>query len=273
MTPLAEVLSHSRERGRAAFVAFLSAGDPNLRATAEFLRVLAEAGADIIELGIPFSDPVADGPAIQASSQRALRSGTTLLKALSLLRRLRRSGFLTPVILFGYLNPVLALGRERFAGLCAASGVQGVLVVDLPAEESGPLAAALRRRGVETVLLASPTTSEKRLRAIGRASGSIVYYVSREGVTGVKRGLAPGLSRRLRRVRTLCGKPLIVGFGVATPAQARALARDAEGVVVGSALVSEIAKAASPRAARLALGRKARAIAVGLRRDGRLNGF
>lgn len=272
MTPLADVLSRSREQGRAAFVPFLSAGDPSLRATAEFLRALAAAGADIIELGIPFSDPVADGPAIQASSQRAIRSGTTLLKSLSLLRRLRRSGFTTPVILFSYLNPVLALERERFARLCAASGVQGVLVVDLPAEESGSLAAALRRRGVETVLLASPTTSEERLRAIGRASGSIVYYVSRDGVTGARRGLVPGLSRRLGHVRALCGKPLIVGFGVATPAQARVLARDAEGVVVGSALVAEIARAASLRAARLALGRKARAIAAGLRRGRRING-
>ncbi len=260
---LAAVLAARRGLGRAGFVPFVSAGDPNLRETRGLLKALARAGADIIELGVPFSDPVADGPVIQAASSRSLASGTTLHAILEMVSALRRGGFHTPVVLFSYLNPVLAMGVERFSRACRTSGVQGVLLVDLPVEEAGPILAALRRFRVEPVLLASPTTSEARLRRIGRESGSIVYYASREGVTGVRRGAAAGLAARLRRVRRLAAKPLIVGFGVSTPAQARALAPHAEGVVVGSALVAAAA-AARPRARAAVLERAARRLVLGL---------
>lgn len=255
---LAQALSR-----RTGFVPFIIAGDPNLSATARYLKALEKAGADIIEIGVPFSDPVADGPVIQASSQRALRAGTTLESTLSLIKRLRGSGFRVPVILFTYLNPCLKFGHVRFAELCAQSGVDGVLVVDLPLENADCVADELARRGLELVLLAAPTTSDARLRRIGRRSGSIVYYVSREGVTGARHGLAPGLPARLKRVRRLVGKPLIVGFGVAGPAQARALARHAEGVVVGSALVAIAAKGGEA-----ALTRLARRLVRGLSRNG-----
>lgn len=264
MTPtLAEVLRRRRARGRAGFVPFLVAGDPSGEATVKAAKALAAAGADILEVGVPFSDPVADGPVIQAAGQRALAKGMSLTRAARLVTAMRRAGVTTPAILFTYLNPVLRLGPSAFARLCADSGVAAALVVDLPAEDSGPLAKALAERGVELVLLASPTTTDERLRAIGRASGSVVYYVSREGVTGVRAGLAPGLAERLKRVRRLTAKPLLVGFGVAAPAQARALAPHADGVVVGSALVAAAAKAGATRGA-AAVGRLARRLVKAL---------
>jgi tryptophan synthase alpha chain len=249
---LAGVLAARRAKGRAGFVPFLVAGDPSAAATAKAAKALADAGADLLEVGVPFSDPVADGPTIQAAGQRALAKGMTLPRAARLVAGLRRAGVDTPAILFTYLNPVLRLGVSAFARLCADSGVAAALVVDLPVEECAPLSKALAERGVELVLLASPTTTDARLRDIGRASGSVVYYVSREGVTGARAGLAPGLAARLKRVRALTGKPLLVGFGVAEPAQARALAAHADGVVVGSALVAAGAKGGAAAVGRLA---------------------
>ena len=249
---LADVLAARRCSGRAGFVPFLVAGDPSSQATAKIARALAAAGADILELGVPFSDPVADGPVIQAAGARSLAKGMTLTRAAKLARDLRRGGITTPMILFTYLNPILRLGYSAFARLCADSGVAAALIVDLPVEESAPLAKALAAREIEIVLLASPNTTDARLRAIGRASGSIVYYVSREGVTGVRSGLAPGLAARLKRVRALTGKPLIVGFGVAESGQARSLAPHTDGVVVGSALVSAAAKGGPAAVGRLA---------------------
>jgi tryptophan synthase alpha chain len=249
---LAEALAARRARGRAGFVPFLVAGDPSPAATLRTARVLAAAGADLIEIGVPFSDPVADGPVIQAAGQRALAEGMTLTRAAKLVAELRRGGAAPPAILFTYLNPVLRLGPSAFARLCADSGVAAALIVDLPAEDSGPLAKALAARDVEIVLLASPTTTDARLRVVGRASGSVVYYVSREGVTGARSGLAPGLAARLKRVRALTGKALIVGFGVAEPGQARSLAPHADGVVVGSALVAASAKGGAAAVGRLA---------------------
>lgn len=253
---LASALRLRRASGRAGFVPFFVAGD------GESLKVamaLASSGADIIEVGVPFSDPVADGPVIQAAGQRALRRGMSLSRAARLISSLRRAGVKTPTVLFTYLNPVMQLGTKRFSSLCAVSGVSAVLIVDLPVDCSAEMSAALKTHGIELILLASPTTTDKRLREIGRASGSIVYYVSREGVTGVRSGLAPNLAARLKRVRALTGKPLLVGFGVAAPAQARALAPHAAGVVVGSALVAAAAQG-GPRAA----GRLARSLVKAL---------
>lgn len=261
---LSDILSIRRRNGRCAFIPFLIAGDPSLPATGRFLKALTLSGADIIEVGVPFSDPVADGPAIQAAGQRALGGGVSLRGTLDLIGGLRRGGWSTPVVLFTYVNPILALGLKSFARLCARAGVDGVLAVDLPVEEAGPLLSALRSKGIEAVVLASPTTSAARLKAIGRASGSIVYYVSREGVTGARRGLAPGLARRLREVRRLTGKALIVGFGVSTREQARGLAAHADGVVVGSALVEAVSRAGGVAAAARALRLKAREIVSGL---------
>ncbi|MBI4348166.1 MAG: tryptophan synthase subunit alpha [Elusimicrobia bacterium] len=249
---------------RAAFIPFVTAGDPSLDATRRFVRVLREAGADIVELGVPFSDPVADGPVIQAAAQRALERGTSLAGVLKALRGLRASGERVPVILFTYLNPALRLGPARFAAEAARAGAQGALLVDLPAEEAEPWRRALAGRGLELVLLASPTTSDARLRLIGRKGGSIVYYVSREGVTGARRSLPAGLAARIARVRRLTGKPLIVGFGISGGRQARALAGHADGVVVGSALVAAAAGKGAAAGAR-AIRRVAPDVLRGLR--------
>ena len=234
---LARALRARRTLGRAAFVPFLVAGDPTYAASLRAARAVIAAGADILEVGVPFSDPVADGPAIQAAGMRALKNGMTLKKAGGFVKELRRGGITIPVVLFTYLNPVLRMGTKQFAKLCGACGVSAVLIVDLPIEDSTATESELTRHGVELVPLASPTTTDQRLSRIGRASGTAVYYVSREGVTGVRKGLANGIAKRIFHVKTMTGKPVMVGFGVAEPAQARALAPHADGVVVGSALV------------------------------------
>ncbi len=260
---LADVLSSRRSEGRAGFVPFIVAGDPTAEATVLTAKALANAGADLLEIGVPFSDPVADGPVIQAAGQRALNKGMSLPRAAKLIVDMRRAGVTIPTVLFTYLNPVLRLGPSAFARLCADSGAAAALIVDLPAEESAEVAGALAQRGVELVLLASPTTTDERLHTIGRASGSVVYYVSREGVTGIRSGLAPGLAARLMHVRRLTRKPLLVGFGVADAKSARALAPHADGVVVGSALVAAAAAAGS-KGAPAAVGRLARRLVKAL---------
>lgn len=234
---LARALAVRRASGRAGFVPFLVAGDPSYEASLRAARAVIAAGADVLEVGVPFSDPVADGPAIQAAGQRALAKGMTLRKALRFVSDLRRGGAGLPVVLFTYLNPVLRMGTRTFARLCGDSGVTAVLIVDLPVEDSAEAERELSRRGIELVALASPTTTDRRLSRIGRASGTAVYYVSREGVTGVRKGLAHDLAERIAHVKKVTGKPLMVGFGVAEPSQARKLAPHADGVVVGSALV------------------------------------
>ncbi len=245
---LAQTLEARRAEGRCAFVPFLEAGDPSPAGTLRLLLDLEKVGADVIELGSPFSEPVADGPVIAAAAHRALKGGMSLEKTLELLAAARKKGLRAPVIVFTYLNPVLALGVERFARRAADCGAQAALVVDLPAEESEDLSRSLRAHGLELVLLASPTTSDERLRLIGRAAGSIVYYVSSAGVTGVRKELPKDLKKRLATVRSLVNKPLIVGFGIATKEQAALLARHADGVVVGSALV-KLAAESGPGAA------------------------
>ncbi len=237
---LAQALRDRRALGRIGFVPFIVAGDPSYKESLRIARVVIEAGADILEVGVPFSDPVADGPVIQSAGQRALAQGMTLKRAARFVGDLRKGGMRIPIVLFTYLNPILRLGIEKFSRLCANSMVSAALIVDLPAEESGETAASLARHGIELVLLASPTTTDSRLGLIGRLSGSVVYYISREGVTGARRGLAVGLAQRLAHVRKLTGKPLLVGFGVAEPAAAKTLARHADGVVVGSALVKAV---------------------------------
>lgn len=250
-------------KARPAFIPFITAGDPSLAATRRFVSMLSREGAAVVELGVPFSDPVADGPVIQAAAERALKNGASLAGVLGALRGLRDDGETVPVILFTYLNPAWRMGLERFAEAAARAGAQGALVVDLPAESAGPWRRALAKRGLELVLLASPTTSDARLKVIARSGGSIVYYVSREGVTGARRGLPPGLAARLAHVRKVVRKPLIVGFGISGGKQARALAGHADGIVVGSALVAAAAGKA-PEAGERAMRRVARDVMKGL---------
>ena len=225
---------------RKALVAYLVAGDPDLESTARLVPALAEAGADLVELGVPFSDPLADGVVNQLGCQRALDSGTTLPKVLELVARLRREKCEIPLVLFTYYNPVFAYGREKFEKDAARAGADGLLLLDLPPEEADqdlPPSDHLRR-----IVLVAPTTPESRLKAITRHASGFVYYVSREGVTGMQKNLPTTLSDRVSLLKKTTPLPVCVGFGISNPEQAGQVARLADGVVVGSAIVDRIGK-------------------------------
>jgi tryptophan synthase alpha chain len=230
-----------KAEGRAAFVAYVMAGDPDAETTLAILNGLPGAGADIIELGFPFSDPMAEGPPIQRAAQRALRAGMTLSGTLDLVRRFRQGDQTTPIVLMGYLNPLLTRGFGRFADDAKAAGVDGLIVVDCPPEEEGPIADALDAAGVALIRLATPTTDDARLALIARRTSGFVYYVSVAGVTGVKDADLAAVGPAVERVRRATGLPAAVGFGIKTPQMAAAVARVADAVVVGSVLVDEIA--------------------------------
>ncbi|MGE0435212.1 MAG: tryptophan synthase subunit alpha [Planctomycetota bacterium] len=263
---LAAHLRAIRDSGRAAFIPYITAGDPSLAQTAVYLRQLAAAGADLIELGVPFSDPIADGVVNQQAAERALAAGTTLGGILDMVAALRADGFATPCIVFTYLNPLLRMGVDAFAERAAAAGVQGALVVDLPPEEADEFVPALHARGLDTVFLASPTTPPERLARVAAASSGFVYYVSRLGVTGERQALSDSLADEVSRVRAAVAPlPVAVGFGISTPEQAAAVAAHADGVVVGSALVKFLADAArDPAGAGERMAALARSIAGAL---------
>ena len=222
--------------GRKALIAFLTAGDPSLDRTVEIAAGLAEAGADVIELGVPFSDPLADGPVIQRASERALKRGVRLSGVLDAARRIRARSDV-PLLLFSYVNPLLRHGLERLAKDAVEAGIDGVLVTDLPPEEAGEWIACARRRALDTVFLAAPTSGDDRLRRIALSSRGFVYAVSRTGVTGERASLSEDGAALVRRLRDLTKAPIALGFGVSTPDQVRAAASVADGVVVGSAIV------------------------------------
>jgi tryptophan synthase alpha chain len=227
--------------GRAGFVAYVMAGDPDYARSAQLLAALPGAGADIVELGLPFSDPMADGPPIQRAAVRALQAGASLAGTLELVRGFRLGDATTPIVLMGYLNPILTMGLASFAASAAQAGADGVIMVDCPPEEAGPLADALDTQGLALIRLATPTSDAARLKVIARGTRGFVYYVSVAGVTGGKTPDAAAVAPQVRRVREAAGLPVAVGFGIRSPAQAGAMARIAEAVVVGSALVDAVA--------------------------------
>lgn len=242
----------TKKRDRAAFIPYLTAGDPSLAATEEVLDALAAAGANVIELGIPFSDPSADGPVNQRAAERALKSGTTLTKVLDLVAKRRAKGDGMPYLIFTYYNPVFRMGLEKFASAAKKAGVQGALIVDLPPEEAQDYRRAMQKADLETVFLAAPTTTDARLKTIGEASSGFVYYVSRLGVTGESVALADGLGKEIARVRKLTQCPVAVGFGISTPKQAKDASFVADGVIVGSALVRAAEEAGAAKVKELA---------------------
>jgi len=231
-----------RERGELGLVAYITAGDPSLDATEKIVLALAEAGADVIELGVPFSDPVADGPVIQRASERALRGGTTLRGVLELAHRVRAKSQV-PLLFFSYFNPVLQMGIEEFAGAAKHAGADGALITDLTPEESGDYRSAMHARELDTVFLAAPTSTDERLRIIGEASTGFLYLISRTGVTGAADSLADELPAVIRRVRAATHLPIAVGFGISLPGHVSILGGLADAAVVGSALVAEIESA------------------------------
>ena len=248
MTRIDEAFERARAEKRAALIVFVTAGDPDLQTTAEILPELAAAGADVIELGFPHSDPIGEGPTIQASSQRSLAHHTTLTQILECVRRVRAVCDV-PIVLMGYLNNVLAHGEERVAKDCAAAGVDGWILCDAPFEETETLTRACAEAGVHQVLLVAPTSTPARVVRIAAASRGFVYCVSVTGVTGSRRELPPDLSQLVGRIRRVTKTPVCVGFGVSTAEQAAQVARLADGVIVGSALVSRIGAAAGRDAA------------------------
>lgn len=231
-----------KAQGRAGFVAYVMAGDPDPATALAVLKGLPAAGADLIELGFPFSDPMAEGPPIQRAALRALKAGMTLRGTLDLVRAFRAGDTATPIILMGYLNPLLSYGFEAFAVDAAEAGVDGLIVVDCPPEEAEPLADALDQQGVALIRLATPTSDDERLKVVVRRTSGFVYYVSVAGVTGVKEADADAVAPAVARVRKASGLPVAVGFGVKTPERAAAVARIADAVVVGSALVDQVAE-------------------------------
>ena len=240
MGAIAEVFARCKAEKRTAFIPFLVAGHPDLETTGRLLDALVAGGADLIELGMPFSDPVADGPVIQVAAQRALDGGMTMSKLLKLVAS-KRDALGVPIVLFTYYNPVFARGVESFAEQAAASGVDGVLCVDLPPEEGArELLPALAARGLDAIFLLAPTSTRARIKKASEASSGFLYYVSRRGVTGEQALLDPELKKRVKRLRRRLKLPIAVGFGIATPEQAAEVAKVADGVVVGSALVRTV---------------------------------
>jgi len=235
-------LAALKEEGRAAFVAYMMGGDPDLATSMKILQGLPAAGADVIELGFPFSDPIGEGPTIQRAAQRSLAAGTKLDDVLSLARAFRQADQATPLILMGYLNVVENRGPQAFARDIAAAGIDGVIIVDCPPEESGPLADALDAVQISLLQLFTPTSDDARAAMIAKRTSGFAYYVSVAGVTGVKEANADAVAPAVARVRKASGLPVCVGFGIKTPERAAAIARVADGAVVGSALVEEIAQ-------------------------------
>lgn len=239
---LTSLFERLRAEGRAGFIAYVMAGDPDLDRAWELLRRLPEAGADIVELGFPFSDPMADGPAIQAAGQRALKAGATLDAALEMAARFRAEHASTPLILMGYENPVHARGAAVFAERLARAGGDGAIIVDLPPEEDSETRTAFEQQGLSLIRLAAPTTNDDRMVRVVKNASGFVYLISVTGVTGAGAGAAEIVARHVERVRSKTDLPVAVGFGVRTPAQAEAYARSADAVVAGSAIVDALAE-------------------------------
>jgi tryptophan synthase alpha chain len=258
-TRISRRFAELRASGELGIVAYITAGDPSLDATLKFVLALDGAGADVVELGIPFSDPLADGPTIQRASERALKAGTTLARVLDLILRIRESAEV-PLLLFGYYNPILQMGLEKFAAVASSAGADGVLVTDLTPEESEEYRRVLAAHHLDTVFLGAPTSTDDRLEKIAACSSGFLYLISRTGVTGEKDALPTELPALLRRARKVTQLPIAVGFGISQPGHVSVLGGLADAAVVGSALVSEIEKSRSVDAAAAALADRIRAL-------------
>jgi len=258
-TRISNRFAELRASGELGIVAYITAGDPSFDATLKYVLALAEAGSDVIELGVPFSDPLADGPTIQRASERALKAGASLVGVLDLVRRIRQSSQI-PLVLFSYYNPILQMGLEKFASAASSAGADGVLATDLTPEESEDYRRILAAHRLDTIFLGAPTSTDERLAKIAACSAGFLYLISRTGVTGAKDALPDDLPALLRRARSVTQLPIAVGFGISLPGHVSVLGGLADAAVVGSALVSEIERAPSVEAAAAALGERIRAL-------------
>ena len=258
-----------RAAGQKGFVAYIGAGDPNLRATALLARAFERVGVDVLELGVPFSDPLADGVVNQLAAERGLRSGTTLRGVLKMVAGLRRGGFKVPIVFYVYYNIVHHYGLKSFVRDAVAAGVDGTLMLDLPPEEAGAYEAAVKGSGLHPIYLVAPTTPAQRIHKIARHASGFIYYVSREGVTGMQKKQAPAVTAHVRTIRKHSKLPVAIGFGISNPAQARAAAQAADAVVVGSAIVNQIAKHGRDRQLVDKVGRFVGAMVRAVKKEGK----
>ena len=234
--------SKLKKRKKPAFIAFLTACDPNFSMSLKLFKAMPQAGVDIIEIGMPFSDPMADGPVIQRSYIRALKSGSSLIKTLNLVKNFRGNNNVTPVVLMGYYNPILQMGLKKFITKAKVSGVDGILIVDLPPEVSHDLSSELEASKIDMIRLASPTTTTERMHSIIKSSSGFIYYVSITGVTGSKINKILSIKKNYMYLKKLAKIPFVIGFGINSPKKAQEISRYADGVVVGSDLIKEIEK-------------------------------
>ena len=246
MTRIDAKFAALRAEGRKAFVSYVMAGDPDYETSLEIIRGLPGAGVDIIEMGLPFTDPMADGPTIQLAGQRALEAGQTLKKTLAMARAFREGDDTTPIVMMGYYNPIYSYGVDRFLVDAKAAGIDGLIVVDLPPEEDEELCIPAQAAGLNFIRLATPTTDDKRLPKVMTNTSGFVYYVSITGITGAANAVAADVGPEVARIKAATDLPVIVGFGIKTPEASRAIASVADGVVVGSAIVEKIAQGQSP---------------------------
>ena len=242
MTRIDQTFEKLKSEGKKAFVSYIMAGDPNFETSLELVMGLPAAGVDIIELGLPFTDPMADGPTIQLAGGRSLSSGMTLMKTLEMARIFRKNDDSTPIVIMGYYNPIYSYGVKQFLIDAKSSGIDGLIVVDLPPEEDEELCIPAQAAGINFIRLATPTTDENRLPKVLQNTSGFVYYVSITGITGAAEAQATDVGPEVARIQKDSGLPVVVGFGINTPAKARAIAKVADGAVVGSAIVSELAK-------------------------------
>lgn len=246
MTRIDAKFAELSRAGKKAFVSYTMAGDPDFDTSLEIVRGLPAAGVDIIELGLPFTDPMADGPTIQLAGQRALEGGMTLKRTLDLARAFRKGDDTTPIVLMGYYNPIYSLGVDRFLAEAKAAGIDGLIVVDLPPEEDDELCIPAQKAGLNFIRLATPTTDDARLPKVLSNTSGFVYYVSITGITGAAEAEAGDVGPEVARIKAATDLPVIVGFGIKTPERSEAIARVADGAVVGSAIVERIAAGDSP---------------------------
>ena len=242
MTRIDDTFARLRAEGHKAFVAYVMAGDPDFDTALEVVMGLPAAGVDIIELGLPFTDPMADGPTIQLAGQRALEAGQTLPKTLDMVRRFRETDATTPIVLMGYYNPIYSRGVDRFLAEAREAGIDGLIIVDLPPEEDSELCIPAQAAGLNFIRLATPTTDEKRLPKVLENTSGFVYYVSITGITGVAEAQAGAVAPEVARIKAATELPVIVGFGIRTPETAEAIAGIADGAVVGSAIVERVGR-------------------------------
>lgn len=261
MSRIQSTFQRLRSQGRKALIPFITAGDPDAGLTVPLMHALVEAGADVIELGVPFSDPMADGPTIQRASERALAKGMTLKKVLELVTAFRTQDGATPIVLMGYANPIEAVGMDKFADMAVAAGVDGVLVVDYPPEEAAAFGAAMKTRGMDPIFLLAPTSTDARIVQAGQVASGYVYYVSLAGVTGAGHLNIDAVAERIPQIREKTGLPVGVGFGIRDAASAGRIAAFADAVVVGSRIIEELEKSTAETACE-----RVRALVADLRR-------